>query len=233
MWNQVNEALTEATRRVITSVANLLPGLLALILAVLGSCLVAGVLKWVLERSLRSINFDARLEHWGFSALAEWSPAKSPTRLAGRVIAWATLLLGLLVGLAALESQLATQLVMQVFNYLPNAFAALVLLFFGSLVARYLARGVLIGAVNMQMQSARLLSLGVKWLVLVLTAAMALEHLRIGGDIVRLAFSILFGGIVLALALAVGLGSKEMVSRTWEKQSKEGSKDAEETFHHF
>lgn len=233
MWNHVNEALTEATRRVITGVANILPGLLALILAVLGSCVIAAILKWVLERSLRGINFDARLDQWGFSALAEYSPAKSPTRLAGRVVAWGTLLLGLLVGLAALESQLATELVMQVFNYLPNAFAALVLLFFGGLVARYLARGVLIGAVNMQMQSARLLSLGVKWLVLVLTAAMALEHLRIGGDIVKLAFSILFGGIVLALALAVGLGSKEMVSRTWEKQAKEGSKEPEETLHHF
>jgi len=233
MWKQVNEALTEATRRVITGVANILPGMLALVLAVLGSCLVAVILKWLLERSLRSINFDARLEQWGLSALAEWSPGKSPTRLAGRVVAWATILLGLLVGLGALEAGLASQLVMQVFDYLPNAFAALVLLFFGSLVARYLARGVLIGAVNMQMQSARLLSLGVKWLVLVLTAAMALEHLRIGGDIVKLAFSILFGGIVLALALAVGLGSKEMVSRTWEKQSKESSKDAEESFHHF
>jgi len=233
MWKQVNEALTEATRRVITGVANILPGMLALVLAVLGSCLVAAILKWLLERTLRGINFDARLEQWGLSALAEWSPGKSPTRLAGRVVAWATILLGLLVGLGALEAGLASQLVLQVFDYLPNAFAALVLLFFGSLVARYLARGVLIGAVNMQMQSARLLSLGVKWLVLVLTAAMALEHLRIGGDIVKLAFSILFGGIVLALALAVGLGSKEMVSRTWEKQSKEGSKDAEESFHHF
>jgi Mechanosensitive ion channel, conserved TM helix len=233
MWNQVNNALAEATRRVITGVANLLPGMLALILAVLGSCVAAVILKWLVERSLRSINFDARLDQWGMAALAEWSPSKSPTRLAGRVVAWATLLLGLLVGLSALEEKLASQLVLQVFDYLPNVFAALVLLFFGSLVARYLARGVLISAVNMQMQSARLLSLGVKWLVLVLTAAMALEHLRIGGDIVKLAFSILFGGIVLALALAVGLGSKEMVSRTWEKQTKEGSKETEETFHHF
>jgi len=233
MWNQVNEALQEATRRVMTGAANLLPGLLALVVAVVGSCVLAAILKWVIERSLRRINFDARLDQWGFSAVAEWSPSKSPTRLVGRVAAWTTILLGLLVGLSALKAELVSQLVTQVFNYLPNAFAALVLLFFGTLVARYLARGVLISAVNMQMQSARLLSLGVKWLVLVLTAAMALEHLRIGGDIVKLAFSILFGGIVLALALAVGLGSKEMVSRTWEKQSKEGSKDVEETFRHF
>jgi hypothetical protein len=72
----------------------------------------------------------------------------------------------------------------------------------------------------------------VKWLVLVLTAAMALEHLRIGGGLVKLAFGILFGGIVLALALAVGLGSKDAVSRSWT-ESREVDKEPEETFHHL
>ena len=39
----------------------------------------------------------------------------------------------------------------------------------------------------------------------------------IGGVVVELAFGILFGGIVLTLALAVGLGSREIVSRSLEK----------------
>jgi len=48
---------------------------------------------------------------------------------------------------------------------------------------------------------------------------MALEHLAIGGHIVFLAFAILFGGIVLALSLAVGLGSKDLVSRSLERET--------------
>jgi hypothetical protein len=90
-------------------------------------------------------------------------------------------------------------------------------LFFGVLIARFLARSVLISAVNAQLQYARFLSLGVKWLVLVLTAAMVLEHLEIGGSIVELAFGILFGGIVLTLSLAVGLGSRDLVTRSLER----------------
>jgi hypothetical protein len=70
----------------------------------------------------------------------------------------------------------------------------------------------------MQLQSARLISLGVKWLILVLTGAMAMEHVGIGGEIIKMAFGIAFGGIVLALSLAVGLGSKEVVSRSWERR---------------
>jgi len=80
---------------------------------------------------------------------------------------------------------------------------------------------VLIGAVNMRMQSARLLSLAVKWLVLLVTIAMVLDHLGIGRTILFLAFGILFGGVVLAAALALGLGAKDAVARALERQVRE------------
>jgi hypothetical protein len=62
---------------------------------------------------------------------------------------------------------------------------------------------------------------------------MALEHLGIGGSIVRLAFAILFGGIVLAMALAVGLGSKEMITRSWERQEEKTSDEASPPIQHL
>ena len=129
------------------------------------------------------------------------------------------LLMGVLIGLSALDASLPSVLIVELFDYLPHVVAAVLILFVGSSCRGFSRRSVLISAVNMQIQSARLLSVGVKWLVIVLTVAMALDHLRIGGMVVQISFAILFGGIVLALALAVGLGSKEMVSRTWERQS--------------
>ena len=104
--------------------------------------------------------------------------------------------------------------------YLTHSVGAIILLLVGNIVARFLARSVLIGAVNAKLAYARFLSLGVKWMVLVLTAAMVLDHLGVGGNIVELAFGILFGGIVLTLSLAVGLGSKEIVTRSLERNEK-------------
>ena len=55
-----------------------------------------------------------------------------------------------------------------------------------------------------------------------------IRHLQIAVSIVHLAFGILFGGIVFALALAIGLGSKELVSRSLEREtSKVAGADAE------
>ena len=109
---------------------------------------------------------------------------------------------------------------MSLLPYLTHAVGAILLLFAGNLIARFLARTVLIGAVNNQLQYARFLSMGVKWLVLVLTAAMVLDHLGIGGTVVELAFGILFGGIVLTLSLAIGLGSRDLVSRSLQRSER-------------
>jgi hypothetical protein len=187
-----------------------------------------------LRRSLRQINFDERITTWGFQNLAAWSPSLTPTLLITRAIYWLIVLVGLLIGISAFDVTLTSQFVERLFSYLPNVFAALILLIAGSLAARFLSRSVLIGAVNMNLQYARILSAGVKWLVLVLTWAMALDHLSIGGRVVYIAFAILFGGIVLALSLAVGLGSKELVSRSLEREAKKATtEEIENPFRHI
>ena len=234
MWEQVKQALNQSFDRVIAGLANLLPGLAALVVALVFSALAAWVLAGLLRRFLRGINFDKRCAAWGLSGLAAWSPRKSPTLLVTRSVSWLVVLVGFLIGIAAFDAAITSELALSIFRYLPNVVAAFGLFLVGNVLARFLARGVLIGAVNYNLQYARLLSLGVKWLVLVLAAAMALEHLGIGGRIVELAFGILFGGIVLALALAVGLGSKDLVSRSRERAAdKAGAPEEEpEPFRH-
>jgi hypothetical protein len=237
MWDQVQQALNQSMIRVLNEFASLVPGVVALALAVAFATLLAGVLYFLLRRTLVGVEFDERLARWGFRSLADWSPSRSPSLMAARIVFWGVVLIGFLIGLAAFDSTLTSQLVFQLFNYLPKVVAAAIVLLVGTVIARFLARSVLIGAVNMNLQYARLLSAGMKWMIVVLAVAMALENLGIGGSIVHLAFGILFGGIVFALALAVGLGSKELVSRSLEREANrrppEMPVEAEEPFRHL
>jgi hypothetical protein len=233
MWIHINEVLNRAIARVTTAAADFLPGLLALLIILVFAMLLAIVLRVAIRRSLERAEFDRRVDQWGLSRLGEWSPMGSPTLFMARLGFWVIVLLGLLIGVSALDARVTSMLVVRLFTYLPNVLAAVVILVVGVILSRFLARSILISAVNLQIQSARLLSLGVKWLVIVLTSAMALEQLGIGGQIVQLSFAILFGGIVLTLALAVGLGSKDMVSRSWERQTDRLERESEEHFHHL
>ena len=220
MWEQVKQALAQSTARFLTRFADLLPGLVALILALLVSIVLAYILASLVRRLLTSLRFGERLVRWGFSSQGEWSPMRNPALLVSRSIAALVILVGFLIGISAFDADWASQLARSVFAYLPNIVGAVLVLVVGNIIARFLARTVLIGAVNMNLQYAHLLSAGVKWLLIVLTVAMALEHLKIAPGIVELAFGILFGGIVFALAIAVGLGSKELVSKSLERDTK-------------
>jgi len=223
IWQHMSEALHQSLYRVLSLLIAVLPGLLAFFVSVLVFALIGMALSSLLRRGLELIHFNDRLSR--NRATDDWLPMTSPSAIVARASFWTCLLAGIIIGVAALDASFAatTPIPISMLPYLTHVVGAIFLLVVGSLIARFLARSVLIGAVNAQLQYARFLSLGVKWLVLVLTAAMVLDHLQIGGTIVELAFGILFGGIVLTLALAVGLGSRDLVSRTLESHSEHGA----------
>lgn len=234
MWDQVRVSLQQSMERVVTKVATLLPGILAFAVVMVIFIAIAWGLAFLVRKLLTAIRLDERLPR-GAETLAEWSPSQTPTTLTVRVVFWLCIVAGVLVGLSTFEAAAAeTGVATYVFAYVPRIIGAVILLFIGNIIARFLSRSVLISAVNMNLQYARLLSTGVKWLMLVLTAAMILDHLSIAGAIVDLAFGILFGGIVLALALAVGLGSRDLVSRSLERESARATDPRpERKLHHF
>jgi hypothetical protein len=245
MWDHMSAALQQSVYRVSSMLIDILPGLLAFVLALAVMTALGMALSWALRRGLTTAKFDERLARThagGQTSVADWSPEHSPTALIARIAFWACVLLGLAIGISTLDAVAIFSVAL--LPYLSHLVGAVLLLFSGNLIARFLARTVLIGAVNSQLQYARFLSMGVKWLVLVLTAAMVLDHLRIGGAIVELAFGILFGGIVLTLALAIGLGSRDLVSRSLEHTASDSGeraaflatqtqRDPSETLRHF
>ena len=218
MWDQMQRIMSEATSRIVQSVAEFVPGILALFAVLAGSVILAVIARQGTIRALASIEFDRRAQQWGLGKLGEWSTAKSASSFVGRATQWVVLVCGLLVALTALDAAMPSRFALSVFEYVPHVLAALIVLAVGSAAAQFFARAVLIGAVNMQIQSARALSLSVKWLVLIVAASMAIEQLQIGRQILVLAFGILFGGAVLAASLAVGLGAKDTVGRAIERQ---------------
>jgi hypothetical protein len=221
MWEQIDGMLRHAALRTAENVAEFLPGVLGMLVILLAAVVVAMIARSLVLRALRGLHFDQRAEHLGFGAVADWSTVGGPSLLVARAVMWMILLAGLLVGLSALDAALPDAFARTIFAYLPNVLAALLILVLGVILSRFLARSALIAAVNQGFPFASLLSGGIRWLVLLVAWAMAFEHLGIGRGILTLAFGILFGGIVLALALAVGLGSKEQIGLSLERHTRE------------
>lgn len=223
MFSQVKDALMDSFSRVLTKLAIFLPGVVALLLAVVLLALVGAALAWAIRATLTRFRFDERVGERNSAGVSDWSPAHSPSLLISRVAFWMCVVLGFAIGVSAYDAAGTSDLAPFILPYLAHSVGALIILIAGTILARYLSRSVLISAVNARLNYARALSLGVKWLVLIFTAAMVLDHLEIGGRIVEIGFGILFGGMVLALALAFGLGSRDIVARSMERTAEKAT----------
>jgi hypothetical protein len=223
------EAILYAVRNTGKRLTLFLPNLLAMMtLVVIG--LVAGwIVKILLHRILMAVKFDPLCERWGLSrAMAKAGVRRSCSSLVGRLSFWAVFLVFTFMGIDALNLPTATRLTAGALSFLPQLLTAVLLLWAGWLLAIFLAQGALIAAVNAQLGGARLIAILIRWGVLIFTAATVLTQLGIAKEVVVAAFSITFGGVILALALAFGLGGRDMARELLEHRLRSEKEEEEQ-----
>lgn len=186
------------------------PRLMAALVVVAVGLVLGLLVRKVVERILKAGGFDAWVEHMGVGSLmrrAGWS--LPPGSCLSTTLFWVFLACAAMLSLTAFELPLLDRMATEFFLFLPRLGAALLILGFGLLLAGFLARAALLAAVNAELPAPRLGSAIVRFLVIVLSSAMALEQVGVATAIVSTAFAITFGGLMLGLALAFGLGGRQ------------------------
>ena len=223
-------AIVASFDKFLGKVVTFLPNLLAMITILVIGFITAWVIKTLLFRFLKAIQFDRVSERWGLThVLSRGGMAYSPASLVSRFFYWVIVLTTLILGINALEVAATQNFIAKFFNYLPNLFAAILILIVGYLIAIFLGQAALIAAVNAQMDSAKLLSRSVRWFIIILSLTMALYHLGIAEKVIVAAFSITFGGIVLALAISFGWGGRDLAKDFLERIYRTKQKKDEES----
>lgn len=222
--------ILEPLRDVFLKIKQFLPNLLAMLVILILGVLVARLLRAVLVRFLTAIRFDSWSDRMGVTTLMRkgdlWA---KPSLALGSILFWIMVIVALMMGMSALKIQAVDQLVTQFFMYLPRAFSAILILIVGYVLAGFVGRAVLIAAANSGYHYAKLLAEAIRLLLTVLIMAMVLEQLQVAPGIVLAAFSIIFGGIVAALAISFGVGgidaAKRMIERETVEKGATGAKD--------
>jgi hypothetical protein len=101
-------------------------------------------------------------------------------------------------------------------------------LFFGMLAAGFSARAALLGAVNANVPSPRLLSLAVRSIIMVFVLSVVFEELGLAEQTMLVAFGIAFGALMLGLAIAFGIGGKDLARRFLEEKFVRNKKEQDE-----
>lgn len=200
-------------------IIDLLPRLFAL-LAILA---IGLVVAWLVRRIVEWLLNLVRLDSWGRRlglehAFAVMRVGRPLPALIADALYGLVLVVFLVIGLDALDPASPGTLVTSFYGFLPKILVALLILIAGYVVSVFVSQWVLIAAVNAHWRPARGIATGVQFLVLILTLSMALDQLGVARGIVVAAFALSFGGVVLALGLAFGLGGADMAKRALESR---------------
>jgi len=227
--------ILEPLQEVFAKFRTFMPNLLAMLVILSVGILVARVLRAILVRFLMAIKFDSWSDRMGVTTLLRkgdlWA---KPSLALGAIFFWILIVLVLMTGLSALKVHAIDQLVVQFFMYLPRAFSAVLILIIGYVLTGFISRAVLIAAVNSGYHYAKLLAEAMRLLLTILILAMVLEQLQVAPGIVLAAFSIIFGGIVIALAISFGVAGIDAAKRMIEQETAEKhAKDTKDDIEHL
>ena len=210
------------------------PGLLVLLTLLLVGFLLAWLARIVVSKVGRALGIDRLLERWGVApSLRRSGILRLPSDVLGLVCFWAIFVLFASVGIDGLALPGAPGATALLVAFLPPLLAASLILLVGWLVANFLSQGILIAAVNARLPEARMLARGVHWGVLLFAAATALTHLGIGKEMVLVAFGITLGGVVFAVALAFGLGGRNLARHILERRLRREAPPPQERISHL
>lgn len=194
------------------------PRLLATLLILFAGIVASAAVRLILRFALPRLGVEGFAARSGIDdVLRKGRVGRPASQVLAAAGAWVTFAAFVLLAIGALDLDFARSLIGRIVGYLPQLLVAAALLVAGTLASAFARRSVLIAAVNAGLPSARLLAAAVHVALLALVFAMALEHVGVARQVILIAFTVLSGGVVLALALAFGLAGRDLARELLER----------------
>src|SRR6185369_3256909 len=192
--------------------------------------LLAKAARFTVVKALRSINFHVMTERARIDAFLQMGGSAADTTVVlGMLVYWLVIVAALILACNSLGLSYVSELLSRVAFFVPRVILAVVILAGGAYFAYFIDGSVTIYGRNVGFDEAPLLGRLARYAVLLFVVLIALEQLGIAGDIIRESFLIILAGVVLALALAFGLGGRQwaanLLERWWPQHNKKESGD--------
>ncbi len=189
-----------------------IPQLIGAIIILIVGYIVAKVLQAVVGRVLRGIGFDRWMERGGVKQFFDRAQTDhTPATIIGLLVFWFIFIIAITMAADALGVPQISEFLNQLLAYIPSILAAVLILFLAALLANFLS-GIVRGAIG-----SGLLASVVYYAVLIYAVFAALTQLGIAVEITAPTFLILLGAVALALAIAFGLGGREVARDILER----------------
>ncbi len=203
-----------------------LPNLLGFLVLLLVGYVVARLVATAAQKLLEKTGVDSKLRQSDANRYVEMVVSGArPSRGIARAVFWLVFAFFLFSAIGALGIPALTTFMNEVLAYLPNIIVAIVIFVVAAIVAGAVASGV--GRVMGDTPTGKIVATVVPALVMIIAMFMILEQLEIAEEIVRIAFAATMFALALGLALAFGLGGRDLAGAMLEDAYRKGRDDRE------
>ena len=174
--------------------------------------MIARVVKGILTKVLEGVGLDRAL-HRGSTGqyVNKVAPDVKPSRVIAAIAFWFIFLGVISIAVSQLGIPALTDFVASIGAYLPNVVAAILIFVVAGVIAA--AVGGLVARTMGDTPTGKVVGSVVPVLVMAIATFMILNQLKIAPEIVTITYAALIGGVFLAMALAFGLGGREVAGR--------------------
>jgi hypothetical protein len=202
----------------VTKIAVFLPNLFFAIAIILLGWVICNVIKRVVVRVLKICQFDILADRAGIKQILERGGIRqTASDIVGLLIFWFLFLIAIVTTLETLNLSGATDTLHTIYIYIPKIVAALVTLILGLYFANFLETVTRTSCANAGLEQAAPIGRAAYVATAIFVVAGIFEILDIASEIVIWAFILVFGAVCLALALAFGLGGRDVAGRFLQK----------------
>ncbi len=210
-WNAV---VMTPVAEMLGRIAGFLPTLLGVLIILIVGWIIAGMLKSLVVKVLKLIQLDTASEKAGLGdVLRRGGIRQTLSELIGVLIYWLIMLMVFMTALNALGMTVAASLLDKVILYIPNVIAAVFILALGIFFSSMIGTIVRTASSNAGITQAKFLGQLTQTLIMIFASIITLEQLNIASSVLNFAINIILASFGLALAIAVGLGSKDIAGK--------------------
>lgn len=202
------EAISQPAISMLQAVLDAIPAIFAAGLLLALAYFVARFIADLATRILAGLGFDQFLTRFGVTR-NRVPGDRSPSEVVGMLIVVAVMLFAAMEAASLLGFAALTALIAQFLVFLGNVILGLIVLGLGLYLANIADEA--IRASNVRNDD--LLATAARYAIILLAITMALRQMGIAEDIIMLAFGLLLGAIAVAVAIAFGLGGRDIAAR--------------------
>lgn len=212
------DVMLEPVRAFLIQIGVFIPRLAVALAVLLIGFLIAKAARFAVQKALRAINFHILTQRAGLDSFLQQGGTHIDTiGVVGLLTYWVVILAALIVAFNGLGLTHVTDLLSRVMLFVPKVIVALLVLAFGSYFARFVSNAVVTYCNGVGIRDSEVLGRIARYAIMAFVVMIAFDAIDVGGTIVREAFLLLLGGLVLALALAFGLGGQRWAASHLER----------------